>query len=64
MNILRKFEGLVVVLQQLLNNFDLVLEALLLVCPGADPDVTLDSHNAVVVQQSMALPNDSHAVVP
>ena len=58
------FVDLIVVLQQFLDSFDLILEALLLVCSGANPDVTLDSHNAVLVQQSMALPNDSHAVVP
>ena len=58
------YEGSVVIFQQLLDSLDLVPEALLLVCPGANPDVTLDSHNAVLVQQSMALPNDSHAVVP
>lgn len=54
----------VVVFQKFLNSLDLVLEALPLVCSGADSDVTLDSHNTVLVQQSMTLSNDSHAVVP
>lgn len=54
----------VIVLEQLLYSIDLVLEALLLVCSGANPDVALDPDNTVLVQQSMALSNDSHAVIP
>ena len=58
------FVDLIVVLQQFLDSFDLILEALLLVCSGANPDVTLDPDNTVLVQQRMTLSDDSHAVVP
>lgn len=54
----------VVVFQQPLHSFDLVFEALLLVCSGANPDVALDPNDSILMQQSMALSNNSHAVIP
>ena len=51
-------------LQQLLHGLNLVLEPLLLIRPTSDPDITLDPHNAILVQHGMALPDDSHHVVP
>ena len=60
----RTFEGSIVVLQELFYSLNLVFEPLFLVCSGANPDIALDSDDSVLVKQSMALSNDSHAVVP
>ena len=53
-----------VLLEQLLHCLNFILESLLFVRPAPHPDITLDPHNAILVQHSMALSNDPHNVVP
>jgi hypothetical protein len=53
-----------ILLQQLLHGLDLVLEPLLLIRPGPDPDIALDPDNAILVQHGVALPNNPHDIVP
>lgn len=51
-------------LEQLLHRLDLVLGALLLVCPRSHPDVALNPHNAILMQHTVTLSNDPHHIIP
>lgn len=54
----------VVAVEQGAYRGDLVLEALFLVCAGADANVALDAHDAAAVEEGVRLADDAHDVVP
>jgi hypothetical protein len=53
-----------ILLEQSLYSLHLVLSRLLLIRPRTHSDITLNPHNAILMQHGVALPNDSHDIVP